>query len=226
MTTCANNAKGCWFWDEYNPACSIPLGGGEAGPSGGADGGAESGVAEAAAGDGANPCPYPNVEPSISFDSTAGDTMNPGGDQGSMKVQIPFTAYNQQTLIQWIFPGTPMDLSNKTLFARVRFDSGGNPNVMSNPNGFRLVVKTGSGYVYGPSQYFNLTQNGPQTMFVEYDFPMTVPNASANAGWDPTQAVAIEIEFDTGGGPAANVDAGGGPTMATFHVDTIGTVTP
>ena len=158
----------------------------------------------------------------LSFDSAEGDT-NPGGDQGSMKIQVPFTAYNQQTLIQWIFPGTPMDLSTKTLFARVRFDSGGNPNVASNPNGFRLVVKTGTGYVYGPSQYFNLTQNG-QTLFMDYDFSLMSTPMGANPGWDATQAVAIEIEFDTGGGPAAGVDAGGGPMTATFHVDTIGTV--
>ena len=215
MSTCANNAKGCWFWDEYNPMCSIPLGGSDAGSSA-----ADAGAAEA--GDGANPCPYPNVEPMLSFDSTEGDT-SPGGDPGSMKVQIPFTAYNQQTLIQWIFPAGATDMSNKTLFARVRFDSGGNPNPASNPNGFRLVVKTGTGYVYGPSAYFNLSQPG-QTLFVEYDFPLTGMPMGAGAGWDPSMAVAIEIEFDTGGGPAAGVDAGGGPSMATFHIDTIGTM--
>ena len=197
--------KGCWFWDDYNPACSVPLGNSEAG-----------------AGDGATPCTYPNVQPVLSFDSAVGDT-NPGGDPGSMQVQVPFTAYDQQSLVEWIFPGGPIDFSTKTLFARLRFDAGGNPNLPSNPNGFRLIVKTGIGYVSAPSQYFNLIQNG-QAGFTEYDFPLSGTPAGAAPGWDPTQVVAIELEFDTGSGPVVGVDAGRGPASITVHIDTIGTV--
>jgi hypothetical protein len=226
--------KGCWFWDEYSPACSIPLassgaeaGVAEAGSEGGVDGAAPEAGSVDAGEAGASPCfpvgtIYPNVQPILSFDPSVGD-MNTGGDQGSMQVQVPFTAYNQQSLVQWIFPAV-IDLSGKTVFARVRFDSGGNPNPGSNPNGFRLVVKTGAtAFAYGASQYFNLPPSG-QTMFTEYDFPLTATPAGAAVGWDPTQVISIELEFDTGGGPAAGVDAGGGPSMVTFHVDTIGTV--
>jgi hypothetical protein len=227
--------KGCWFWDEYNPACSVPLGatGAEAGP---AEGGADAGTPEAGdsgddgAGDGAAPppCLYPNVEPVLSYDSTVGDP-NPGGDQGSMKVEIPFSAYNQQSLVQWIF-ATPQDFSNKTLFVRVRLDSGFNTNP-SAPGAFEIAVKTGNMcpagpcFVYGASPYTGgqLPVPAPATpSFLEVDFDLHSTPAGANAGFDATQVVAIELHFDTGGGPVGT-DGGSGrpPAPAVFHIDTI-----
>jgi hypothetical protein len=139
-----------------------------------------------------------------------------------MKVQIPFTGYNQQSLLQWIFP-TPQDFSNKIVFVRVELDSGFNVNP-SAPGGFVLAVKTGN-YVYGSIPYMNLPVPAPTTpSFMEFDLDLHAAPANANAGFDATQVVAIELHFDTGGGPQTDGAASTTmlPTPATFHVATIG----
>ena len=211
---CANNSQGCWFWDDYDPACDVPSG---------SDSAASSGDGAAAA------CTYEFVKPVVSYDDAVGDDQV-GGDPGSMQVVVPFTGYNQQSLIQWIFsPASPppiagptLDLGGKTLFVRIRVDSGGNPDPASNPAGFVLAVKTGSSYAYGSSGYHNLPAPGGSS-FLEIDLPLSSPPMDAATGFDATQTIAIELHFDTGSGPAAGVDAGGAlPTTATFHVDTIG----
>jgi hypothetical protein len=159
-------------------------------------------------------------------DPTVGDP-NACGNAGSLMLSIPFSGFSQQALFQYQFP-TPTDLTpyGKTLYVRVRADSGFNPSA-SVPGGFILAVKTGSTFLYGSSGYKNVTApatGGWQEFTVSLiPAPSDAPT-DAGANFDPTMVEAIELHFDTGGGAGGDAGAAAGttPLPAVFHVDTIG----
>jgi hypothetical protein len=197
-------------------------GGTDAGDAGD-DGGADAAV-EAAA----NPCGIYNYVQGISTVSYDPNTGDPGigGDPGSLSFTVPFSQFNSQADFQHLTPGPGgmgIDLSGKTLFVRVERDPGFNTADVSYPEAFVIAVKTGPTYAYGSSTYTNFSV--PAGQWQEFDLPLAVTPVGAAAGFDPTQVMAIELHFDTGGGPLGGVPADGGsllPTTTTFHVDTIG----
>ncbi len=117
-------------------------------------------------------------------------------------------------------------LAGKTLFVRYHLDSGFNAST-TYPGGVILAVKTGANYTYASTIYNNVgLPDASPTTWHEIDLNMTTPgfvDATNTIPYDPTSVVAIELHFDTGGGPTtAGADAGALPTTATFHIDTIG----
>jgi hypothetical protein len=191
----------------------------------GNDGGVEAGDAGDAAPGTVAGCgteTYLQGVSTVTYDPTAGDTLA-AGDEGSLKIVIPFTGYNQQADFQHVF-ALPQSLAGQILFVRFRLDSGFNPNP-TYPGGFYLAVKTSNpGFTYASTIYNNITAPNP-TGWTEYDLDVSNPafvDTTNPVAYDPTSVVAIELHFDTGGGPAGGVDAGALPSTATFHIDTIG----
>jgi hypothetical protein len=169
---------------------------------------------------------YLQAVSNVSYDPTVGDTLA-AGDEGSLKIVIPFTGYNQQADFQHIFATPLQTLAGQILFVRLRLDSGFNPNP-SAPGGFYLAVKTSNpGFTYASTIYNPITVPNP-TGWTEFDLNIDSPafvDTTNPVPYDPTSVVAIELHFDTGSGPigvADGGDAGAQPSTATFHIDTIG----
>jgi hypothetical protein len=155
----------------------------------------------------------------ITLDATDGDTF-PGGDPGSMRIQVPFSNYEQEADVQHAF-ACPVDLSNRTLFVRIKVDSGFTVDP-SYPGGFILSVSSGATRAYASSVYMNLS-GANDGEWLEVDLNMSaIPFVDGNntGPFDPTQVVAVGLHFNTGSSPAT----GGAParTPATFHIDTLG----
>jgi hypothetical protein len=157
----------------------------------------------------------PNVlsdKMTISADTAVGDPS-----PGSLKVVIPFTAYDQQAELLSTFDDTALkNLAGKTLFAKVRLDSGFSPDV-SAKGGLVFYVETTTTWIYGQAPW----QNVDPTIndWVDYTFDLSAPDApNTKTGFDPAKVKAIGFRFDTGGGVGATAK----PTEATFHIDTIG----
>ncbi len=156
---------------------------------------------------------------SLSFDPSVGDPQ-PAGDPGSMEIQVPFSAYSQYAAFQHVF-SCPVDLSGRTLFLRLRFDSGLSASP-SDPGGFVLAVRTAPQGTYGSAAYTNLPL--ADTGWMEIDLPLSAPpfvGPSAATPYDPTEITAIQIQFDTGAGPLAGAPLPQ-PIPAIFHIDTVG----
>lgn len=154
----------------------------------------------------------------LSWDDTKGKP-----DPGSLKVEIPFDAYNQQATVQFNYDAEgPQDFSGKTLTVRVMLDSGFNPDP-SFPGGVQFFVKTGEAWTFGEAGWTNVELVGT---WVEYSFPLesavTYPAAGTVSDFDPSQVRAIGVSFNTGGGAqeGAATQPIGPPTEATFFVDT------
>jgi hypothetical protein len=157
------------------------------------------------------------------------DVGNP--EAGSIKVTIPFSAYNQFADFIIAPPNPPLDLSHKQLFIKYRLDSGFSPSA-SAPGGVIFYVQS-AGFHYAQLAFANVipltgTDPGPWTeLKFNLDTPdisyiMPPPDPPVPPGYDPTAIIQIGIKFHTGGGVNATMP----PTPAVFHIDTIGYRTP
>jgi len=159
----------------------------------------------------------PNVlsdKMAITFDKDVG-----GPTPGSLKVVVPFTAYDQQADLLSTFDDTALkNLSGKTLFAQVRLDSGFSPDV-SAQGGLVFYVETTTTWIYGQAPWQNVDPTVND--WAEYKFDLSAPDlVNTKPNFDPTKVKAIGFRFDTGSGNVTPAPAA--PTAATFHIDTIG----
>jgi hypothetical protein len=156
---------------------------------------------------------YLSTQSTISWDSGMG---NPGN--GSLKLVIPFTDYNQQA--DFLVTIDPLkNLSGKTLSASIKLDGGFSPDTKA-PGGLVFYVQTTANWIYGQAAWVNVTPatapNG--TNWTDYTFNLASPDAAnTKPGFDASQIKAIGFRFDTGGGSGATAK----PSAATFHIDNI-----
>jgi len=228
-TLCGYNENSCWFLDAPPPAT------GDAGDAG--DAGAETVDAGGTEVPAPIPCSNPSytcVYPAMTFVNNgpdAGGDPYSCSDPGYVQFTIPFSGYNQQSDIQYIF-NTPQDFSKYTsLYVRYELISG----FVTDPNAggaFEVALKSGTGYNYASTAYsagqFTAPVPAGGSGWKEVDFDLASPQnlgTTADGGlvtFDDTMVDAVELHFDTGGGPLADAGAGPLPTTAVFNVDMIG----
>jgi hypothetical protein len=138
--------------------------------------------------------------PSVMFDPSQGSPS-----PGSLVVQAPFFAANQYVDVQKSFgTSTPIDLSGRTLYVRVKVTQG------TFPGGAQVYVNTTSGYVFGGT-FTNAGRNSNWQEFkMDVNNPMTKGMPSAN--YDPTHVVQIGVQLNNGTG-ATNA------SPVTFNID-------
>jgi len=153
------------------------------------------------------------VSPSHAWDGAVG-----AASPGSVSLHIPFSNVNQQVVYATSFGSTPANLANKRITLRFRVDSWRNlagtadANINTYPGGAKIIVKTGSSWVYGSCQWQNITTTGSwQTLTLNVSSPY-----ESNGGYDPTQVVQIGLELNTN----SSIDADGFGT-AIVHVDDV-----
>lgn len=144
----------------------------------------------------------------ISWDGGTGQD----GQPGRLKLEIPFTGYNQLADIQLNLSST--DWAGKTVRAYVQLESGFSPDA-SAPGGAYIFVKTGSSYSWarGGNQNLPPTSIGQWTRLT---FPIDTPNQTASDDYDPSAVVSVGIQFYSGAG-SATIDP---PSPAVIYVDT------
>lgn len=138
------------------------------------------------------------------FDGTVGQP-----DPGSALLTIPFVpnadSANSNEQIDFGINFAAMNLSGKTLTARVRLDSG-----LGAGGAAKLILKSGSNFFYADGGFQNLTAGGDWvTLSMSLDAP-----AFMAPGYTPTQIVQVAVEIQANGAAAF--------TTATVHIDTIG----
>ena len=138
--------------------------------------------------------------PVMAWDGTAG---NPS--PGSLKVTATFTGY-RQLVDAIVAPMPPLNLTGKTLHAKVRLVSG------NFTGGAILHVGTTSAFAYGAGAYTTLADGTWK------DLTFNLSNSTA-AGWDPSMVVQIGIQFYSGDPPEAGSFPG--PIDAVFQIDSI-----
>lgn len=143
------------------------------------------------------------------------------GMGGRLKLEIPFTDWNQLADIQINLMGellgqpVPADWSGKILHADIMLESGGSPNA-SYPSGSYPFVKTGPDYVWAKGSDTNL---GPTTfgLWQKLSFAIDTPNqvdTSDGKMHDEAAVVAVGLQVFSGGGSGEPK-----PTSATIYVD-------
>lgn len=141
----------------------------------------------------------------VTHDAAEGDPA-----PGSLAVTIPFSAPEEKVTIALNFPAA-IDMSGRTLTARVRLDSGFGTDPMV-PGGAKLYAKTTAAYVYADGGWLNQDMPGVwNTLTLTLDSP---EGYLAEGAWTPSEVLEIGVEF------AANT--GGTWETGNFHVDTIG----
>ncbi|MBN1612163.1 MAG: hypothetical protein JW940_36365 [Polyangiaceae bacterium] len=150
--------------------------------------------------------------PSVSFDPEVGD---PTG--GSLRIDIPFTAYNQIVEYQFHFHSY-VDLSGRTLSLRVMVDPGGFVPTDDAPGGITLFSKTGTDWNWGASGWMNLTPSD-YGRWLDVEFNMECPDGT-KPNWNPKLTKAIGFQIGTGEPITASLPPL--PTTAVVHIDTIG----
>jgi hypothetical protein len=145
----------------------------------------------------------------LTFDNGVGDPS-----PGSLQMTGTFTNYNQ-TLDAILNLPAMLDLTGKTLHARIKLDSGTVAFAV-------LHASTTSSFKYKNGDF-----KTPTSSFS--DLPLVVPAADlgdGGTGWNPAQFVQVGVQIGTGNPPA---DAGlqngdplpSGPETVTVHIDTI-----
>jgi hypothetical protein len=147
------------------------------------------------------------VPPTLEFDSAVSD---PAGG-GSLKVTATFTAYGQYVDPIFTLPGTGLDLSGKTLHARLRFTSG------TFAGGAQLHVTTGSSYAgYGKADFVALTLGTWSTATMV----LSTTLSSTTEALDPAMVRQVGVQIFSGDAMPAGTPLAA-PQMAVFNIDTI-----
>jgi hypothetical protein len=147
----------------------------------------------------------PPAASTAAFDGAVGQP-----DPGSAMLTIPFvpnpsSATTNEQVDFGINFAAPMDLSGKTLTARVKLDAG----LGASGGGAKLIIKSGAAFVYADGGFQNLTPGDWITLTTSFDTP-----GFAGAGYTPTQIVQVDVEIQANGATAF--------TTATVHIDTVG----
>jgi hypothetical protein len=146
----------------------------------------------------------------LAHNTTEGDPT-----AGSLKVDAPFSDYNQYVDIQRnLGPTMLRNWTGAKLHVRVKVASGGNPSAM-NPMGIQPYVNTGASYNGYCSKYTNLVAGNGWN-----DYVLDLSTCAA-ASSDPSMVVAFGVSIQAGNG----MDGDGGvnsmkPTAAVIYIDT------
>jgi hypothetical protein len=137
-------------------------------------------------------------------DSTADWMAGPGygGTNGYVQLSIPFatTQSDFQGLLYSYLPAVSVDLTGKVVHAFVKLVSGMTANDASKPSGAKLVVKSGSAYLYADGGWQNLSKNEWTEIKVDGTNPnFDQNNPTAASTYDPTDIREISVEIDTSG---------------------------
>lgn len=118
---------------------------------------------------------------------------------GALQVSAPYAAASQYVGVG-VLLATPVNLTGKTLTAKVQILSGlGSPlDLMTNPGGAKLYVKSGMGFVYASGTFTNLTAQGA---WITIQFVLATPGYQdmsnpANV-FSAADIREIGIQFDT-----------------------------
>jgi hypothetical protein len=123
--------------------------------------------------------------------------VNNSSSSGSASIYVPFTTISQQLLVADSVgsSGTTLNLTGKAVTVKVRVDSCVGADLASSPIIAQVVLKSGSGWVYGAGSWVNLTATGTW-------FTLTIPSVSALTStyptFDPTQVIQAAVAFQTG----------------------------
>jgi hypothetical protein len=136
-----------------------------------------------------------------------------GGTPGALSLAVPFDGYDQIVSVE-VQLANAADFRDKVLRASVMANAGFSPDP-SAPGGAFLSVKTGNQWVWGRGDWFNLERRTFGT-WQTIEFKLNTPS-QWHDGYDPSQVIAIDIDFHTGSG----VNAEGTPAATVFFVDEI-----
>jgi len=126
---------------------------------------------------------------------------------GSISLYVPFSGTGQQMVFADTFGSTPTDLTGKIATVNVRLYSGLNTS-SANLGYVRLIVKSGSGYVYASSAPAYLDSSAPAWVPVTLNFDSPVVQ---NSGFLESQIVQFGVEIDT--------NTSGTFVPAVLHID-------
>jgi hypothetical protein len=150
------------------------------------------------------------VAPTLEWSSADGDP-NPG----SLKVTVTFTGFKQYVDPQ-VNISTPIDLTNRTVKARIRLVSGTFP-----AGGIQFHISSGltgaNAYVYVAAPFINSTSlTTGNWITISLDTSTVTPFDGRT--FDPSQIVQVGVQFTTG-----DPYEGGVPTFgqAVFEIDTV-----
>jgi hypothetical protein len=153
--------------------------------------------------------PDGGTAPSVSWDPANGI------DGGSLKASVEFTGYQQNFSVQ-VNPQPFVNLTNKTITAHIKLDSGALPAGTSNY--VQLHVSSGNTFVYANSptgSSFTSTSAGTyMTLTFNLGTGFTPPT-----GFDATQISQIGIQVGINSGPDGGTFPT--PTPLTFHIDSV-----
>jgi hypothetical protein len=144
----------------------------------------------------------------MSWSATEGDPT-----VGSLKIDAPFSDYNQYVDAQKGFGATALkNWAGQKLHVRVKVASGGNPSSM-NPMGVQPYINTGSAYNYCGG-YTNLVAGNGWN-----DYVLDLSTCASPA--DATMVIAFGVSITAGNGQLSN-DGGTNsmkPTAAVIYID-------
>ena len=138
--------------------------------------------------------------PAVSFDATGGNPI-----PGSLRLTATFTGYKQLVDVV-LFPNPAINLTGKTLHAKVRLVSG------TFTGGAILHVGTTPTFAYGAGAYTTL---GDGT-WKDLTFDLST---GTSTGWNASMVTQIGIQFYSGDPPATGVF--GAPVDAVFQIDSV-----
>jgi hypothetical protein len=147
----------------------------------------------------------------LAGDATAAHDPDDGApNDGSVVVTIPFDGPSQTVELGVTLP-VPLDLTSKTLAARVKLDSGFFGDTLE-PGGVKIFVKTGDDFRYADGTWSDLVSGQWLTVVFDLDSP------DFDDMTNPADVRELGLAFKS----TAAADAGW--TTATLHVDTVGWV--
>jgi len=152
------------------------------------------------------------AQAALSFDAAEGDPA-----PGSLRLEMPTTAYEQYVDYQLVLSPGLQDFSGRILTLKIRLDEGFSPDP-SAPGGIIFYAKSGAAYDWGQAAWANILPESQGT-WVEVVFDTNNPDTDAStAGFDATRLQSIGFKIHTGSGLNATLQ----PTPAVFHLDSIG----
>jgi hypothetical protein len=139
-----------------------------------------------------------------------------GNPAPSLRIEAPFSDYDQFVEIEYRLPGE--DFTGKTLELPVMVQGGGGDEDC--PSGMQFYVKAGEGYVWAEAGWTNTPSPGIwTTMTLDLDAPQIDPNVDPSE-YDPSDIRVVGMRFNTGDCGGAP-DGKAKPLPATYFIDTI-----
>ena len=146
----------------------------------------------------------------VELDTSDGSPLAPV--PGSVKLTIPFANANEEMLFAQNTSG--LNMAGATITAQIKLDSGLNTGPTNVGRAF-LIVKSGTGYVYGAGPAVSLD---PTAGWVGLTLNVDAPSLPLFPDYDPCDIREIDVSVQTG--------SQGTYTTAVVHIDTIAVTRP